>query len=354
MDVAAQQVSGKRPPLRPSRDYVINSAKVIPNPRAKLLDQVREVLRVKHYALRTEEVYVLWIKRYIFFHQKRHPREMGAAEVQAFLSDLAVTQKVSASTQNQALNALVFLYDQVLHIELGWMDNLVRAKRSTRLPLVMSRDEVRRVIASMSGTHQLLAKILYGTGLRLMECLRLRVKDIDFERNQIIVRNGKGDKDRATMLPESIKAAVREHLARVKILHEKDVVDGFGEVYLPDALERKFPYAARDWGWQWAFPSGRISEDSRSGKKRRHHLHELILQRAVRQAVQLARIPKPISCHTFRHSFATHLLESGYDIRTVQELLGHAHVTTTQIYTHVMQKPGFGVKSPLDSTTAQL
>jgi integron integrase len=348
MDVAREHFRAGGKAKIPLRNYVATSARVIPNPKAKLLDQVREVLRVKHYAIRTEEVYVHWIKRYIFFHHKRHPREMGAAEVQAFLSDLAVNQKVSASTQNQALNALVFLYDQVLHMELEWMDGLVRARRTARLPVVMAREEVRRVIAAMAGTHQLLAKLLYGTGLRLMECLRLRVKDIDFERNQIIVRNGKGDKDRVTMLPEAIKPALQEHLARVKILHEKDLADGFGEVYLPDALERKYPKAAREWGWQWAFPSGRISEDPRSGKKRRHHLHELILQRAVRQAVQLARLSKPISCHTFRHSFATHLLEAGYDIRTVQELLGHAHVSTTQIYTHVLQKPGLGITSPLD------
>ncbi len=348
MTVPRQQVNSG-PPRGPNpENYVRKSPKVVPNPKAKLLDQVREVLRVKHYAISTEEVYIHWIKRYIFFHQKRHPREMNAPEVQAFLSDLALNQKVSASTQNQALNALVFLYHEVLHQELGQLDGLVRAPRSKRVPLVMSRDEVRRVISAMSGTHQLLAKLLYGTGLRLLECLRLRVKDIDFDLNQIIVRNGKGDKDRVTMLPASIKSQLQEHLARVKILHEKDVADGFGEVYLPEALERKYPRAAREWGWQHAFPSGRLSEDSRSGKKRRHHLHELILQRAVRNAVQLSQIPKPISCHTFRHSFATHLLESGYDIRTVQELLGHAHVTTTQIYTHVMQKPGLGVTSPLD------
>jgi integron integrase len=238
----------------------------------------------------------------------------------------------------------------VLHLNLDWMDELVRAKRTRRVPLVMSKEEVRRVIAALSGTHQLLAKLLYGTGLRLMECLRLRVKDIDFELNQVVVRNGKGDKDRITMLPSAIKPALKEHLERVRIMHEKDLADGFGEVYLPTALERKFPGAAREWSWQWAFPSGRVSEDPRSGKKRRHHLHELILQRAIRQAVQLARISKPISCHTFRHSFATHLLEAGYDIRTVQELLGHANVATTQIYTHVLQKPGLGVTSPLDAS----
>ena len=347
MPVPLQQVTSS-PARGPWRDnYLKNSPKVIPNPKAKLLDQVREVLRVKHYAIRTEEVYIHWIKRYIFFHQKRHPREMNAAEVQSFLSDLALKQKVSASTQNQALNALVFLYNEVLHQELGSLDGLVRAPRSKRIPLVMSRDEVRWVIAAMSGTQQLLARLLYGTGMRLLESLRLRVKDLDFELNQIVVRNGKGDKDRVTMLPASIKPQLQEHLARVKILHEKDLADGFGEVFLPEALERKYPRAAREWGWQYAFPSGRLSEDPRSGKKRRHHLHELILQRAVRKAVEIARIPKPISCHTFRHSFATHLLEAGYDIRTVQELLGHAHVTTTQIYTHVRSKPGLGITSPL-------
>jgi len=348
MSLEGKAVNVPHPAYRKLSNGILGGSKVVPNPKAKLLDQVREVLRVKHYAIRTEEMYVHWIKRFIFFHQKQHPREMGAVEVQAFLSHLAVTQHVSASTQNQALNALVFLYQQVLHLELDSLENLVRAKRSRRIPLVMSKEEVRRVIASLSGTHQLLAKLLYGTGLRLLECLRLRVKDIDFQQNQVVVRNGKGNKDRVTMLPSAIKPILQEHLARVKILHEKDLTEGFGAVYLPDALERKYPNAAKEWGWQWAFPSSRFSDDPRSEKRRRHHLHELVLQRAVRQAVQLSGISKPISCHTFRHSFATHLLEAGYYIRTVQELLGHANVATTQIYTHVLQKPGLGVTSPLD------
>jgi len=319
---------------------------VLPNPKAKLLEQVREVLRVKHYSIHTEEAYAGWIKRFIFFHGKRHPRAMGAPEVQAFLSELAVKAEVSASTQNQALNALVFLYSEVLHQELGWMNGLVRAKRPKRMPTVMSKEEVQRVLAAMTGTPQLMARLLYGTGMRLMECLRLRVKDVDFANNYMVVRDGKGEKDRMTMLPATLKAGLEEHLKRVRILHEKDLADGWGEVYLPDAL--RYPTAAREWAWQSLFPSARISVDPRSGGKRRHHADPQALQRAVRAAVRLAQIPKPVSCHTFRHSFATHLLEAGYDIRTVQELLGHAKVDTTMIYTHVMRERGIGVRSPLD------
>ena len=329
--------------------YVPAAAKVIPNPKARLLDQVREVLRVKHYSIHTEQAYVAWIKRFIFFHGKRHPRDMGAPEVQTFLSDLAVTGQVSASTQNQALNALVFLYREVLHQELGWMNELVRAKRPKRMPTVMSKEEVQRVLAAMTGTPQLMARLLYGTGMRLMESLRLRVKDIDFANNYIVVRDGKGEKDRLTTLPATLKAALEEHLKRVRILHAKDLAAGFGEVYLPDALARKYPAAARDWAWQWLFPSARLSVDPRSGKQRRHHADPQALQRAVRAAVHLAQIPKPVSCHTFRHSFATHLLEAGYHVRTVQELLGHQKLDTTMIYTHVMRQPGIGVRSPLDT-----
>jgi integron integrase len=329
--------------------YVPGLSKVMPNPKAKLLDQVREVLRVKHYSIHTEDAYVGWIKRFIFFHGKRHPRDMGATEVQAFLSDLAVKAEVSASTQNQALNALVFLYSEVLHQELGWMNELVRAKRPRRVPTVMSKEEVQRVLAAMTGTPQLMAQLLYGTGIRLMECLRLRVKDLDFANNYIVIRDGKGDKDRITMLPATLKAGLQEHLKRVRILHEKDLADGCGDVYLPDALARKYPTAAREWAWQWLFPSTRLSVDPRSGKQHRHHADPQALQRAVRAAVRLAQIPKPVSCHTFRHSFATHLLEAGYDIRTVQELLGHQKLDTTMIYTHVMRQPGIGVRSPLDS-----
>lgn len=348
MNVDYQRVATIPPGGAGRSNYVASTAKVIPNPKAKLLDQVREVLRVKHYSIHTEAAYVRWIKRFIFFHGKRHPREMGAAEVQAFLSDLAVSGEVSASTQNQALNALVFLYSEVLHQELGWMNELVRAKRPKRMPTVMSKEEMSRLLAAMSGTPQLMAKLLYGTGMRLMECLRLRVKDIDFANNYIVVRDGKGDKDRLTMLSDSLKAALREHLKRVRILHEKDLADGYGEVYLPEALARKYPKAGRDWCWQWLFPSARLSVDPRTGRQRRHHADPQALQRAVRAAVRLAQTSKPVSCHTFRHSFATHLLEAGYDIRTVQELLGHEHVDTTMIYTHVMRRPGVGVRSPLD------
>jgi len=324
------------------------SPRVVPNPKARLLDQVREVIRVKHYSIRTEEAYVHWIKRFIFFHGKRHPREMGAREVEMFLTELAVRGKVAASTQNQALNALVFLYQEVLHIELGEF-SAVRAKRPERLPVVLTKDEASKLLAAMkSGTVSLMVRLLYGTGMRLMECVRLRVKDVLFEENQIVVRDGKGAKDRVTMLPSSVKAELEGHLERVKLLHQSDLAAGGGEVYLPYALARKYPQAAREWGWQYVFPASHLSRDPRSGKMRRHHAGETSLQRAVKEAVRLAGITKPASCHSLRHSFATRLLESGYDIRTVQELLGHKDVATTQIYTHVMQKPGLGVRSPLD------
>jgi len=321
---------------------------VIPNPKARLLDQVREVMRVKHYSLRTEQAYVAWIKRFIFFHQKRHPREMGAEEVCAFLSDLAVRLKVSASTQNQAFNGLLFLYREVLHLELGALGGTVRAKRPVRLPVVLSKEEVQRLLTAMAGTCQLMGKLLYGTGMRLMECVRLRVKDIDFDQGHIVVRDGKGFKDRVTLLPQTLEVPLREHLARVRLLHQQDVAEGYGRVYLPEALERKYPLAAVEWGWQYVFPSAFRSLDPRSGETRRHHVNELSLQRAVKEAVHVAGIDKPASCHSLRHSFATALLENGYDIRTVQELLGHKSVETTQIYTHVMRRPGIGVRSPLD------
>ena len=321
---------------------------IIPNPKARLLDQVREVIRLKHYSLRTEEAYVQWIKRYIFFHGKRHPREMGAKEIEAFLTDLAVRGKVASSTQNQALNALVFLYGQVLHLEIGEF-SAVRAKRPSRLPVVLTSVEVARLLVAVKpGTLHLMVRLLYGTGLRLMECVRLRVKDVLFEENQIVVREGKGFKDRVTMLPLSVKADMEVHLRRVRLLHEGDLKAGGGEVFLPYALDRKYPGAGREWAWQYVFPAARMSLDPRSGQSRRHHVHETVLQRAVKEALRKAGIHKPASCHSLRHSFATHLLEKGYDIRTVQELLGHASVETTQIYTHVMQKPGLGVKSPLD------
>jgi integron integrase len=320
----------------------------IPNPKLKLLEQVSEVMRFKHYSLRTERTYQEWIKRYIFFHGKRHPREMGAFEVERFLSDLATRCKVAASTQNQAFNALLFLYREVLHQELGELGQVERAKRPERLPVVLTRGEVDRLLAGMSGTFQLMAKLLYGTGLRLMECVRLRVKDVDFEQNQITVREGKGFKDRVSMLPGGIKEPLAEHLKRVKLLHEQDLAAGQGRVYLPYALSQKYPAADREWSWQYVFPAASLSRDPRGGAVRRHHVGEQGLQRAVKDAVRLAGIAKPASCHSLRHSFATHLLEAGYDIRTVQDLLGHKDVSTTQIYTHVMARPGLGVRSPLD------
>lgn len=324
-----------------------------PNPKLKLLDQVREVLRLKHYSLRTEQSYVHWIKRFLMFHrnaagQWRHPREMGGPEIGAFLSHLATGKTVAAATQNQALNAIVFLYREVLGVPLSEQFAFEPAKRPQKLPVVLSREEVSRLLAAMEGTNRLMAQLLYGTGMRLMECLRLRVKDIDFERRQIIVRDGKGAKDRVTMLPETLVAPLQAHLERVRALWEADVRDGLCDVFLPGALAAKYPNAPREWAWQWVFPSRTRSRDPRSGKVRRHHVQDTALQRAVKAAAQLAQISKAASCHTLRHSFATHLLENGYDIRTVQELLGHADVSTTQIYTHVMAKPGLGVRSPLD------
>jgi len=314
----------------------------------KLLDQVRDVIRVKHYSIRTEEAYVDWIKRFILFHNKRHPKEMGSPEIEAFLTHLAVEGHVAASTQNQALAALLFLYRDVLRQELADPINAMRAKESQHLPAVLTKDEVKQVIAHLSGTHQLMARLLYGAGLRLLECLRLRVKDIDFERRAIIVRDTKGDEDRVTMLPDSVVASLKEHLQRVKRLHEQDLAKGLGSVYLPDALDRKLPNASREWLWQYVFPADRLSVDPRSGAVRRHHADESGLQKAVHQAALAVGLTKRVTCHTFRHSFATHLLENRYDIRTVQELLGHKDVKTTMIYTHVLQRGGLAVRSPLD------
>ncbi len=319
-----------------------------PGQPPRLLDQVRERIRVKHYSLRTEEQYVHWIKRFILFHGKRHPREMGAAEVEAFLSDLAVNGHVAASTQNQALSALLFLYREVLGIELPWLDNVTRAKRPRRLPVVLTPGEVRAVLDRMDGVYGLMARILYGTGMRLMECVRLRVKDVDFGRGEILVRDGKGAKDRVTMLPASLVAPLEAHLARRRVIYEDDLRDGRAGVWLPDALARKYPNAATEWGWQYVFCSGSHSVDPRTGALRRHHVDEKLLQRAMKKAVAAARLAKPATPHTLRHSFATHLLEGGHDIRTVQELLGHADVATTMIYTHVLNKGGRGVTSPLD------
>jgi integron integrase len=330
---------------------------LIPNPKLKLLDQLSEVARFKHYSIRTEEAYRQWVKRFLQFHRRagstsagswRHPRELGAAEVQSFLNDLALNQKVAVSTQNQALNALVFLYREVLHVDLGAIGEIERPRRPARLPVVLTQAEARRLLAAMTGTHQLMASLLYGTGMRLMECVRLRVKDVDFAANHILVRDGKGFKDRTTMLPDSLKAGLQMHLKRVKLLHEEDLAAGQGKVYLPFALGKKYPNAEREWGWQYVFPAAGLSRDPRSSQMRRHHVNEQGLQRAVKEAVRLAGINKPASCHALRHSFATHLMEKRYDIRTVQELLGHKDVSTTQIYTHVMANPGIGVQSPLD------
>ena len=314
----------------------------------KLLDQVRGKIRLKHYSIRTEQAYVDWIKRFILHFDKRHPRELGAAEVEAFLTHLAVAGNVAAATQNQAKSALLFLYREVLETELPWLDNVERARAPKRLPVVLTREEVQGVLGRLTGTHWLIASLLYGAGLRIMEGLRLRVKDVEFSRREILVRDGKGFKDRVTMLPAALAAPLAEHLERVKALHGRDLAAGRGAVYLPYALERKYPGAARDWAWQYVFPSANLSADPRTGIERRHHLQDQAVQRAMRQAVRDAGVNKPATPHTLRHSFATHLLEGGYDIRTVQELLGHADVSTTMIYTHVLNKGGRGVTSPLD------
>jgi len=317
-------------------------------PKKKLLDQVRDVMRLKHYSLRTERTYCEWIERFIRFHRMRHPAEMAEAEVGEFLTDLARNGNVSASTQNQALSALLFLYREVLKQEIGWLQQVQRAKKPARLPVVLSRDEVHKIFAHLHGTTRLMAGLLYGSGLRLMECTRLRVKDVDFAYARITVRDAKGGRDRVTMLPLNLAAPLQRQLEKARAQHEQDMADGFGEVWLPDALARKYPSAAREWVWQFVFPSSRISVDPRTQKKRRHHVDESALQQAVKKAVRASGVNKTASCHTFRHSFATHLLENSYDIRTVQELLGHKDVSTTMIYTHVLNKPGIGVKSPLD------
>ncbi len=314
----------------------------------KLLDRVRAAIRTRHYSRRTEEAYVLWIRRFILHHGKRHPLEMGEVEVSAFLTSLAVRQHVSASTQNQALSAILFLYKDVLNRPLAWLDGIVRAKRTARMPVVLSREEVKAVLGQLDGVPWLMASLLYGAGLRLLECARLRVKDVDFLRNQILVRGGKGDKDRVTMLPASVKEPLLRHLQAVRRQHEADLERGAGWVELPGAIRRKYPNAGRTWAWQWVFPATRHYRDRETGEIRRHHLHESVLQRAVHLAVLKAGISKPASCHTLRHSFATHLLEDGYDIRTVQELLGHRDVSTTMIYTHVLNRGARGVLSPAD------
>jgi integron integrase len=317
-------------------------------PVPRLIDEVRRRLRLKHYSLRTEQAYVGWIRRFIIASGKRHPRELGGDDVERFLSWLAVQGKVAAGTQNQALSALLFMYRKVLDMDLPWMESMVRAKRSQRVPTVLSTGEIRRLLAAMDGRTWLLASLLYGTGMRLMECLRLRIKDVDFARMEITVRDGKGSKDRHTMLPRSLLEPMHREVERAQVLHESDVAAGFGRVWLPHALARKYPLAAMDFAWQYVFPAARRSCDPRDGTIRRQHVDDAVLSRALKTARRAAGIIKPLSAHTLRHSFATHLLEAGHDIRTIQELLGHKDVATTQIYTHVLNRGGLGVLSPLD------
>ena len=324
------------------------SLESLPAPAPKLLEQVRGKIRLKHYSIRTEQAYTDWIRRFILHFGKKHPRVMGAAEVEQFLTYLAVQGKVAASTQNQAKSALLFLYKEVLAVELPWLDNVEQAKNPKRLPVVLNRDEIQAILSRLTDTNWLVASLLYGTGMRIMECLRLRVQDVDFKRREILIRDGKGFKDRVTMLPLSLVATLQAHLAKVRLLHESDLAQDFGAVYLPYALERKYPNAAKEWIWQYVFPAAKISTDPRTQVVRRHHVQEQAIQRAVKQAVRDANLTKAATPHTFRHSFATHLLEGGYDIRTVQELLGHADVSTTMIYTHVLNKGGKGVTSPFD------
>ena len=320
---------------------------VVP-PAPRLLDRVRNVLRARHFSRRTEEAYVAWIRRFILFHGKRHPDGLGAPEVAWFLSHLASRGQVSASTQNQAFSALLFLYREVLGRELAGLDKVPRARLPERLPVVLSRDEVLGVLGRMRGTPRLMASLMYGAGLRLLECCRLRVKDVDFARQELIVRDGKGRKDRVTVLPARLLPPLSAHLERVQRQHLADLDGNAGYVALPGALARKYPNASREWAWQWVFPATRVHTDGATGERRRHHLHETVLQRAFAAAVRAAQLTKPATCHTLRHSFATHLLETGYDIRTIQELLGHSDVSTTMVYTHVLNRGGRGVRSPLD------
>ncbi len=317
-------------------------------PKTKLLQQMREALRARKYSCRTEKTYVMWVRRFIQFHELRHPSEMAEPEINAYLTHLAVNGNVSASTQNQALSALLFLYRHVLNRQIGELGELIRARRPQRLPVVMTRDEARAVLRRLTGEKWIIAALLYGSGLRLMECLRLRVKDVDFTSSQITVRDGKGNQDRVTMLPVSLHVPLREHLKLVRTVHEQDLKDGYGQVYMPYALNRKYPNASAEWRWQWIFPQLRRWRDPQTGRQGRHHMDESIVQRAVKEAVRSAGLTKRASSHTFRHSFATHLLEDGYDIRTIQELLGHKDVKTTMIYTHVLNRGPTGVRSPMD------
>lgn len=317
-------------------------------PRPRLLDRVCAAIRAKHYSPNTETAYLTWIRRFIFFHGRRHPETLGADEVNAFLAHLATGRRVSASTQNQASSALLFLYAHVLNRPLDGLSHVVRAKRAVRLPVVLTRDEVSRVVNRMDGVCALMAGLMYGSGLRLIECCTLRVKDVDFERLEILVRDGKGRRDRRTMLPRALVPQLTVHVESVKAQHDADLAAGAGSVWLPDALAVKYPRAPWEWGWQWVFPATRHYVDRETGVRRRHHLHESVLQRAFKAAVRESGLAKAATCHSLRHSFATHLLERGYDIRTIQELLGHQDVATTMVYTHVLNRGGHGVRSPLD------
>ena len=316
--------------------------------KLRLLDRVRSVARLRHLSLGTEKAYADWIRRFILYHRKRHPSEMGAEEIRQFLSHLAVEGKIAASTQNVALCALLFLYRDVLGVELPYVEGIERAKRPARLPVVFSRQEVDALLSRLPGVYNLVGGLLYGSGLRLTEALRLRVKDLDFDYGEILVRDGKGEKDRRTLLPRPLAEPLRRQLERVKVLHDEDLREGYGEVHLPYALGRKYPNAAREWGWQYVFPSSKLSVDPRSGVTRRQHASPDSVQKEVKRALRAGGITKHGGCHTLRHSFATHLLEDGYDLRTIQELLGHSDVRTTQIYTHVLNKGGRGVRSPLE------
>ena len=315
----------------------------------QLMSELRASLRSRHYSRRTETAYCLWVTRYIRFHRLRHPAEMGEAEINAYLTHLAVEEHVSASTQTQALSALLFLYRHVIGREIGELSGVIRARTPERLPVVMTRAEVRALLEHLDGDKWLMASLMYGAGLRLMECLRLRVQDVDFGHGEIVVRNGKGAKDRVTMLPDSLKPPLQAQLRRARAIHERDLADGWGRVVLPDALDRKYPNAPAQWGWQWVFPQERRWCNKQTGEQGRHHVHQTIIQRAVGEAARASGVAKHVGCHTLRHSFATHLLESGYDIRTIQELLGHKSLNTTMIYTHVLNKGGLGVKSPFDA-----
>lgn len=321
---------------------------------SSLFDRVTQALVLRHYSQKTVEAYVGWVRRYVAFHDRRHPETMGAPEVSAFLSHLATDARVSASTQNQALAALLFLYSEVLDRPLGSVGKIVHAKRSGRLPVVMTREEVAVLLSRLSGPWQLMGGLLYGSGLRLLECVSLRVKDVDLGGVQLLVRRGKGQKDRATLLPRALVAPLEAHLAAVRRRHEADLVEGAGHVELPGALHAKYPNASREWPWQWVFPATRRYVDEATGEQRRHHIHETALQRAVRAAASTAGLNKPVSCHTLRHSFATHLLEAGYDIRTIQKLLGHQDLRTTMIYTHVVNRGPFAVQSPFDRVAVEM